>query len=641
MNIQKVLFAALVFSIVRCASVPAPSAQENPTSQEDTAFKTAAIEPAAARPLFAQAEKAYKARKLKPAADAYRAIKARFPNSLASQLASFRLGMVFYQTANYAPASQELSAFLGANPPSELVFDATYHYAAAEYQQTHFDKALEALRRLTPEALRKEGPKRSEVVYQLAAQAASSLGNHGATIVYHALQLQLPVEEFRRKPIEASISNHLVQIGSATELNSLLGVVSEPGTRSKIGERLAALSFAGTPATSQNPSPALSVNSGSADRSHLGVVLPLSGSLAPYGRKALDGILLAAGAFKDDGLDIELFVEDSGSNPATAAQAVEKLVSEHGVIAILGPISWKESIAVADKSQELGVLNLSLSGKEGISERGAYLFQNALTPRVQMENLVRHCIERKGLRRFAIIAPENGYGEDMATQFIAVANKLGGRIVGFETYPSDARDFQDAVQKITGLSDLRYRRAELAKLNAFIKEQQAKTKRPSKARLPPIVDFDAVFIPDGPKVAAQIAASLAYFDVTGIPLLGTSEWNNDQLYKRGGRLVEGALFPAGLQLGAGNTQQAEFIRQYSEAYGVSPDLLAAQAYEALELVVKAASESSGTRNGAVNTLTALRGFESSLGQVSIDSGRIALRALPILALAPGGAFIQQ
>ncbi len=637
-----------------CAS-STPLKAESVSLQEDSALKSGEVEPPA-RSSFFQAERLFKAKKYKNAIDGYRSIKKRFPGGRAHQISSYRLGSIFYLSNKYPMASQEFQSFLQAFPKSELAFDVTYNLAASEYQQGHYDKAFDALRRLQPDEVRAQGPRRSEVVYQLGAQSAAALGNHPAAVAYYAAYLQVPIEDGKRRSLENGIGYHLNQIHSPEDLNALMAQVSEPGTRGRIAERLAALSGGGAPSNAgggmDGVAPlgamagASTVGAGltsatSGDRTHVGVVLPLSGPLAPYGRRALDGILLAAGVYRRDGAgDFEIFVEDSGSSPALAAQGVERLVEDHNVIAVIGPISWKESIAAGDMAQSLGVLNLSLSGKEGISERGAYLFQNALTPRVQMENLVKHAVQEKRLRRFAILAPNNAFGEDMATEFAAVAKKLGGKIVGYESYQPDAKDFQQAVQKLAGLSDPRYRKMENQKLEQFIKEQE-KTRRHSKARLPPVVDFDAIFLPDGPKNAAQIAASLAYFDVSGVTLLGTSEWNSDQLYKRGGRLVEGAIFPGGLSLNSSTPRQKEFIRMYAEAYGTMPDLLATQAFEALELVARAADGSSGNRNSAVSELMSLSRFESPLGQLSFDQSRIALRRLPILSLEPGGSIVEQ
>src|SRR5262249_22706666 len=133
-----------------------------------------------------------------------------------------------------------------------------------------------------------------------------------------------------------------------------------------------------------------------AERYNIGVILPLTGKWAVYGRRALDGILLASRIYNNSrDQDFRLFIEDSASNPAVAQHAVDTLFNEDKVVAIIGPLYFKEAVAVAERSQQLGVMNLSLSGKEGISEKGAYLFQNALTPRVQMDSLLRYCINEK------------------------------------------------------------------------------------------------------------------------------------------------------------------------------------------------------------------------------------------------------
>jgi TolA-binding protein len=179
--------------------------------QDEAILKSLQVEPPA-RTLFAKAERAFKAKRYKAAVDGYRTLKARFPGSAAHQVSSYRLGSLYYTTGNYPQAAQEFQSHQAAFPKSVLAFDVAYNLAAAEYQQQHFDKAYEALRRLTPDAIRAQGNRRADVVYQLAAQSASALGNHPGTIYYHAAQLQLPIDPSRRPPLEASIAHHLGQM---------------------------------------------------------------------------------------------------------------------------------------------------------------------------------------------------------------------------------------------------------------------------------------------------------------------------------------------------------------------------------------------------------------------------------------------
>jgi len=372
-------------------------------------------------------------------------------------------------------------------------------------------------------------------------------------------------------------------------------------------------------------------------------VLPLKGKFAPYGRRALDGILLASKMFQQAGQEpFEIFVEDSGSSPAMARAALESLFYDKNVMAVIGPLNFKEGLLVAEKAQELGVVNISLASKPGVSGQGPYVFQNALTPKVQLEHLVRYTVAEQGMRRFAILAPDNAFGRDMANEFWSQVENQGGKVVGVEFYQPNETDFQDQVKSLVGLKDLRFRKTEWTAIQEFIREQKLKTGKEPKIKLKPIIDFEAVFMPDSPKTVASIAANLAYFDINDVALLGTTEWNSDQLYKRGGRFVEKALFPGVMNPVTRSASQREFMRNYQEAFGATPDLLAAQGYEAMELISVGIQKSqSANRAELARQIAAIQNLEAPIGITSFDENRIANRNIPLYTLDKFGNFIEQ
>lgn len=643
-TLRYISVAVLVF-VAACAS-PRRSEREG---MAPINMKNQKVEPEA-RTLFFQAERLFNARNFDQAQRLYTSVKAKYPRGRAHMLSSYRLGTIHYIKEDYGTASKEFEYFLSRFPNSELAFDVTYNLAASEYQLGNYERAYSHLSRFRMSDVQAQGPRRAEVIFQLTAQTAAALGNHPGAVAAYSAQMQLPQEERNRSLISDNVDSHLGKISDRADLDRLLGEVTEPSVRQKISQRLSGLSTAETVAAVDASQPSdgdeskgLPLTAGSsASKTHIGVILPLTGKFASYGRKALDGILLAAGSFSSSpDEEFQIFVEDSGSNPAVAQQAVDVLFYQHKVIAIIGPMSWKESVAVAERAQQLGVLNLSLSGREGLSERGAYLFQNALTPKVQVESLVGHAVKERGWKRFAILAPSDSFGRDMVNEFWELAERFGANIVSYHTYPPEEKDFQAHIKELTGLADPKHRKLEVTKLEEYLKEQKAKTgKEPKSARLPPIVDFDAIFIPDGPKNVGQIAASLAYFDVTGVPLLGTAEWNSEQLYKRGGRHVEGAIFPGGLSVTTRNPRQREFIRGYGEAFGAAPDLLGSQSFEAMALVAAAIRKSSSDRNDLVAELAQLKEFDSPLGMVSFDNSRLARRKLPVYSLSANGAILE-
>lgn len=598
--------------------------------------------------MFFQAEQAYSFKRYDQAANLYNVARSKNPRSRVHLIATYRLGTIYYTLGQYRKASSEFKYLLEKFPRTDLSFDATYNLAASEFQQRNYEVAYETLARLEPGEIEAQGAARASMIYRLTALAATGIRNYSGAIVAYAAQAQLPIGDGHRSKIQSRIDRLLERIESRTELEKLLAAVSEPTTRAHITERLeglggSAVAKGGAPVSEEQESFQSGSAGSTADQSHIGVILPLTGRWAPFGKRALDAILLATKKLKDEHrLAFKVFIQDTGSNPLNAASAVDELVYKKKVFAIIGPISWKESVSVAQRAEKLGVVDMLLTLKEGLSAKGKHLFQNGLVARVQLENLVRYCFERGDFRRFAILSPNDSFGRDMAQQFWTLAENNGGKIVAYETYPPNETDFQGYIRSMVGLDRPELRKPEYEAMKAFEEQENAGRRRKITMTLRPVIDFDAIFVPADPKTAAQIAPSLAYLDVVGVPLLGTSEWNNPLLYSRGGKWVEGALFPGGIQPGTQNTRQARFLEDFEKTYGNAADLLAAQAYEAMELLGQAiARTESYNRTDLAQTLAQLKDMPTVLGNVSFDETRVAQRTLPIFKIESRGRITPQ
>lgn len=606
------------------------------------------IEPEA-RPLYYQAERAFNAKNYDQAEKLLLQVKSRYPHSKADAYATYRMGIIQYYYENYVRASKYFEYFLKQAPQAQFAFDATYNWAASEFQLSHYERAYQILTQLKQSELQSQGARRSEVVYQLTARTAAALNNHAGVIVASAFVMQLPIEDSLRDQIASSINDRLSKINDVPTLEKLLKEVEEVTTKTKIEAKLQLLNAnaaANTAALGDSATPDSSFQSSggriSDSSPRIGVLLPLTGRGASYGKKALDAILLAAKVFfPNTDSDFHIYIEDTASSPLIAQSGLDTLVKERDVVAVIGPLNWKEAASVADRAQKIGIPNISLSSKEGLSLGGSYIFQNALTPTVQLESLVRYCILQKHLKRFAILSPRNTFGSEMSRAFWGAVEKYGGKIADYRTYPPNETDFRDSVKELVGLSSLKYRSFESLRLDEYIKDQKQKTGKEPKVQFPPVIDFDALFIPDSPKTVAQIAPSLAYFDVSDLTLLGTTEWNSNQFYSRGGKYVEGAIFPGGLNLGTRNSSAQEFIRIYRDAYGSYPDMLAAQSFEAMRLIATVLKNGGvSNRSDLAGALSLLRDVESPLGKLSFNPDRLALRQLPILTLESGGIITE-
>ncbi len=385
----------------------------------------------------------------------------------------------------------------------------------------------------------------------------------------------------------------------------------------------------------------------------IGILLTLSGHFAPFGQKTLHGIQLAAGIFprnkqlakptvhEEVGISsskVELVIRDDGGEPTQAVRALDELVQKDGVIAVIGPLSSKIVPAVAERAQQLGVPLITLTQKdiEGLS----FVFNAALTPHMQVHELVEFATEKWNAKSFAILSPKSRFGDEYARTFWDETEKRGAKMVGFESYPAEETDFRQYVDGLVGLTYPDARVREIQELKAKFLEEQAANKAKKLPRkkeqisLPPIVDFDAVFIPDDPKALGQILPTFEYRDVTNAKYLGVSTWNNEDLLTRAGKHAEGAIFVDGYFPGMSSPYARQFTTDFQAVFGFDPSSLEATGYDAAQILVKLLTSGADSRESIREQMANLRGFPGIAGPISYIDGRL-VKKLAILTVRDG------
>lgn len=99
----------------------------------------------------------------------------------------------------------------------------------------------------------------------------------------------------------------------------------------------------------------------------IGVVLPLSGKIASYGREIKDGIDLSVRRYLNDPEregHVEVIIKDSGGSTQRSEELAEMLLKEHRVTVLIGGLSNPESSALAKLSHTYGKIYFSLLAKE-------------------------------------------------------------------------------------------------------------------------------------------------------------------------------------------------------------------------------------------------------------------------------------
>jgi len=369
----------------------------------------------------------------------------------------------------------------------------------------------------------------------------------------------------------------------------------------------------------------------------IGVVLPLTGKNAAIGQKALRGVELGLG-LNNPGSGFRLAVMDSEGNPDGARRGVERLVKEDNAIAIVGSLLSKTAPAVAAKADELGVPTIGLSQKSGLTEIGPTVFRNALTSEMQVRYLVRTAMEDYGMKRFAIVYPNDPYGVEYSNLFWDEVLARGGTIASVQTYNPKETDFRSTIQRLVGTFYIEGRLDEYrARMKQAVAEAADKKKSVRQSHdeeiLPPIVDFDAVFIPDSAKAMSQVAAFLSYSRVKGVKLLGTNLWNTPGLANRAGNFANSLIFVDSFL--PGTAADSRFVREYKALYDEEPSLIEIQAYDSALILRQLIAQGASTRDSLTRELASLKKFPGSLGVLNMNQDREIQRPLMALTLEKG------
>jgi len=614
-----IFFAAILLFSAGCAGVPVKETVLRPITEGMSEEAVRA---------FNSAESAFKEGRLDRAMELYGIMLQRFPSGKAAFVGHLRRGEIFTTRGQYDRAIKELGLIPRGFEDDPLYAEARYHLARSHAAQGEYEVAEKIVTELLKEAI----PERLKPnVESLRGDILTAAGNYREALDWYLKSLKSgpdkPLEEGVKKKAERIITTEL-------SLDQLRELEREYRWGYPSGYLLYALASASYRVRdfdraqeyldrflldSRHPlfteGKALSRRIAAAklvQPTALGCVLPLTGKYASYGNRVLDAVILASGAF-DPGRSapIELFIEDSKGEPATARQAVRKLVSEHHVIGIIGPLGSATSLEAAEEAQELGVPIITLTQRAGITETGEYVFRNFLTGDAQVRALVSFAMNTLGIRDFAILHPDDNYGTEMTHLFWDEVARQGGRIRGLEGYPAGQADFGKEIKSITGLN--------------------IPGEKGSEEDRKPIVDFGALFIPDSSSVVSMIAPQLAFYDVIGVHLLGTNIWNSPEFLKKESEYFEGAVFTDCFFLNSTRPEVRSFIDRFYAAWGREPDNVEALAYDVTDMLVKLiAGGDMVIREDLRDGISRIEGYPGITGVTSFSTGRDTRKPLHIL-----------
>ncbi|HSV73388.1 MAG TPA: ABC transporter substrate-binding protein [Chthonomonadales bacterium] len=335
----------------------------------------------------------------------------------------------------------------------------------------------------------------------------------------------------------------------------------------------------------------------------VGHFTPLTGTTSTFGISTHRGVQLAIdevnAAGGVNGKRIRLVTEDTASKPDVARTVVTKLVTQDRVVAVLGEVASTRSLAAAPVCQSHQVPMISpASTNVEVTRKGDYIFRVCFTDDFQGA-VQAHFAWDQGWRRAAIFRDiKNDYSVALADSFAATFRRLGGEIVGEQSYQEGDADFK-------------------AQLNSL------KALRP-----------DVLLVPGYYSEVGTIARHARQIGLTA-PLLGGDGWDSPTL-------VAGAGGPGGALEGSAFTNHhfsteldsphvQAFINSFTTRYGSKPDSLAALGYDAAKLLASAMQRAKALDGPSLrDAIAQTRDFPGVTGMITIDANRNARKDALIL-----------
>jgi branched-chain amino acid transport system substrate-binding protein len=348
---------------------------------------------------------------------------------------------------------------------------------------------------------------------------------------------------------------------------------------------------------------------GQADEISIGINAELTGSKPTVGdscKKAAE--LLAAQINQQGGVQvgnkkyrIRLFIEDNEDKAESAAAAAQKLISQNNVLAIIGPNASGNAIPAARICEDAGVIMISpWSTNPKTTEGKKFIFRACFIDDFQGQVMAKFARENLKAQTAAVLYDvASEYNKGIAEFFQKSFEALGGKVVAFQSYTKDDRDFSSQLTTIRAANP------------------------------------DVLFLPNyynEVPLQAQQARRLGFSGA----IIGSDSWGSPELLRLGGRELEGSYFSTHYSTDIATEQAQQFIRGFEAKYGKKPDDVAALTYDAGRLLLAAITQAGSLdRQKVRDSLAAIQTFQGITGLMRFQGTGDPIKSAVILVIREG------
>jgi len=298
----------------------------------------------------------------------------------------------------------------------------------------------------------------------------------------------------------------------------------------------------------------------------IGVIAELTGDVPAVGASCKKAAEMAVAEVNDAGgiqfgdkkYKIKLIIEDNAGKADQSASAAQKLITQQNVTAIVGPNASRYALPAAEIAESGKVVLITpwstapkatLDSKTNASKK--YVFRACFIDPFQGRVLAKFVLDNLQLKKAAVLYDvASEYNKGIAEIFKEVYEQNGGKIVAFETYTTNDKDFSSQLTKI-------------------------------KQAAP-----DVIFLPN---YYSEVPLQIQQAKRLGItvPFIGSDSWGSEELIKLCDKDCNDYYFSTHYAADASTEATKKFIAGYKAKYGTTPDDVAALTYDSFGLLLQA------------------------------------------------------
>lgn len=344
----------------------------------------------------------------------------------------------------------------------------------------------------------------------------------------------------------------------------------------------------------------------------IGLLNEMTGGNATFGTSSANGAKMA---FKEVnakggvlGKQIIAVVADNKSEPSEAANAMTKLVTQDGVVAVTGGFASSNAIAASSVAESakvpflvVGATNPKVTVDEKTKKVKDYTFRVCFIDPFQGTVGANFVLQTLKLKKAVVLVDSSSdYSKGLAAFFKEAYTKGGGTILAEEAYLQKDQDFKSVLTKLKSLN------AEVLYVPGYYEEVG--------------------------KIVKQ-SRDLGF----AAPIVGGDGWDSPKLVEIGSAAaLNNTFFTNHYSVEDKSPASKAFAEAYKKEYGQIPDALAVLGYDAANLLVDAIKRANSLDRAKIQAaLASSKAYPAITGSTTLNASHDAVKSAVIIEMKAG------